>query len=425
MNKVWLARIVYPVSDHQFRIEDPGFFLTDEKGVLLDWGPCHDGVDDMDAEKIELKDENGQWMVVIPPLVDVHFHWVQDLVSDMDKDHLLEWLEQFVFPEEAKFCEEEYARTRAREFSQKLKRAGTLAGAVYGSIHDKSVQSAFDEFWGTFFVGNVIMTDRSPQELTMSLEEVEKILDWGVDHFAQRYVFTPRFAISCNPESMKLIGNKMQASPNNIMQTHLSETKQEIEDTLSLYRQYPGFEDVQSYLEIYDRCSLVGPRSIFGHCIHLTDKEKDLLAVRGSWIAHCPTSNAPHDSRGLGSGLFDFEDANEFDIQWALASDTGAGPYLSMLDVMHSFVEQHEEEGRYVPLTMPYYRGTVKGLECLGLMDSMNWQEGNLLSFVAFDGDDEAGCEEVLQSLLDTPRESKNTLPKAVCYEGQLEVFSS
>ena len=125
------------------------------------------------------------------------------------------------------------------------------------------------------------------------------------------------------------------------IQTHLSETKQErLSMFLSLYRQIEGFNKVKSYSEIYNKCDLLGPRTIMGHGIYLSDEELKMLSKSKAAIAHCPTSNAPVRDRGLGSGLFDFEKAEKAKINWALGSDIGGGPFLSMFDVINSFVSK-------------------------------------------------------------------------------------
>ena len=104
---------------------------------------------------------------------------------------------------------------------------------------------------------------------------------------------------------------KALVSPQRLVQTHLSETQREIEETLNLYKQWPEFRDVESYLEIYQRAGLIQKRCILGHCIHLTDQEWKILSDTQAAVAHCPTSNAPQEQRGLGSGLFELERARQ------------------------------------------------------------------------------------------------------------------
>jgi guanine deaminase len=120
---------------------------------------------------------------------------------------------------------------------------------------------------------------------------------------------------------------------------------------------------------------MLGKRSLMGHGIHLSDKELKVLSKTKTSVIHCPTSNAPIKDKGLGSGLFDFKKTEKAKVNWALGSDIGGGPYLSMFDVMRSFVDQnkkkHSKEATYIKAL---YRSTLAGAEILGLSK----QTGNL-----------------------------------------------
>src|SRR3989441_3010592 len=65
--------------------------------------------------------------------------------------------------------------------------------------------------------------------------------------------------------------------------THLHETQQEIEESLTRYKARP--------LERLRALGLVGPRLIAAHAVHVTGEEIAMLAHQGASIAHCPSSN--------------------------------------------------------------------------------------------------------------------------------------
>ena len=107
----------------------------------------------------EILDFTGK--LIIPTFCDIHFHWVQNDVREMPKDNLLDWLKNHTWPTEANYQNEQYSQKKAIEFSKALIQAGTLSGAVYGSIHEHSVNHAHEYFPGDFIVGNVQMTMNS------------------------------------------------------------------------------------------------------------------------------------------------------------------------------------------------------------------------------------------------------------------------
>jgi guanine deaminase len=70
-----------------------------------------------------------------------------------------------------------------------------------------------------------------------------------------------------------------------LIQTHLSENKDEIKWVSSL------FPEPSSYTDVYDRHGLLNDKTVLAHCVYLDKKELALIAKKGAGIAHCPNSN--------------------------------------------------------------------------------------------------------------------------------------
>src|SRR5690606_28813088 len=139
------------------------------------------------------------------------------------------------------------------------------------------------------------------------------------------YALSPRFAITSTPEQMEAAQALAIEHPDLHIQTHLSENKAEIEFACSLY------PEAKDYTDIYARYGLVGPKSLFGHCIHLAEREADALSEAEAVAVFCPTSNL-----FLGSGLFDYfrYKRREKSLRIAAATDVGGGTNYSMLRTM-------------------------------------------------------------------------------------------
>jgi guanine deaminase len=142
------------------------------------------------------------------------------------------------------------------------------------------------------------------------------------------------------------------------------------------------------------------------HGIHLSPSELELLRKTRTALIHCPTSNAPIGERGLGSGLFDFKKVNRKKIRWALGSDIGGGPFLSMFDVMRSFVEQNQRVGRIgATRVSALYRATLAGAEILGISGRAgNLDPGKEASFIIVPlpgASEELSAERLLTRLID------------------------
>ena len=363
--------------------------------------------------------------LIVPAFYDMHFHWVQDDVRSMAKDSLLQWLEKYTFPTEAKFADRDYAQKRAEEFFKKLTSMGTLGGACYSSIHEHALDAAMEHVKGDFVIGNVLMNMNSPEDLTHGEEESLSLTKRLIERYGRRHGFTPRFAITTTPGVMRE-GSRMADEAQCFKQTHLSETPGEIDFVLSLYREMEGFEGVESYTEIYEKTGMLGRRSLMGHGIHLSDKELAVLSRTETSVIHCPTSNAPIEQKGLGSGLFDFKKTEAANVRWALGSDIGGGPYLSMLDVMRSFVDQNRatapKEATYVKAL---YRSTLAGAEIMEHQSyAGNLDVGKDANFVVLplERRDLKSAEEVLSELIEPyhhRREDLETYARATYFRGE------
>ncbi len=327
--------------------------------------------------------------VILPGFVDAHVHLPQFHERARISDSLLEWLERYIFPAEMRFSDIEHAETVSREFFSELIKNGTTTAVVYSSPHEEATDVAFRIAASSgmrAIIGQVLMDRNGPEELLTTPEKArvstrrlaEKWHGYGGRLY---YAVTPRFAVSCSMELMKTAG--LVASEMGLyVQTHLSEQVEEVETVRRL------FPDVPTYTEVYDRAGLLGPRTVLGHAIHLSDGERELLSLRGSSIAHCPSSNF-----FLHSGVMDLRRHMKFGLTVALGSDVAAGPFISMLDVLR--------DAYYANFMRPeeaFYMLTMGGAKALGMADRIgNLKEGKYADFVVVEAP--KGPENTIEAL--------------------------
>ena len=174
------------------------------------------------------------------------------------------------------------------------------------------------------------------------------------------YAITPRFAITSTPEQMEAAQALVKALPDCYVQTHLGETPEEIAFATSLFPNAPD------YTGIYESYGLLGEKTLLGHCIHLTDREVEVIAETQSVAVSCPTSNL-----FLGSGLFPRQRLLGHNIRIGLATDIGGGTSYSMLRTLDEFYKVLQL-GREVhdPLNA-FYQITLGNAASLGLADKI------------------------------------------------------
>lgn len=340
------------------KIESDGAVVV-ENGLIVAAGPAQSVLPRYPGARIEHCGGD----LIAPGFVDCHVHYTQMPVVASYGEELLEWLNQFTFPAETKFEDKNFATAGARLYLNECLRNGVTTASVYGSVHAQSVDAFFEaaqELNMRMACGKVLMDRKAPDALCdnarSGYDESKRLIERWHGKGRATYAITPRFAITSTPQQLEAAGALWRECPDALMQTHLSENNAEIVYTRQLYPQDAD------YFAIYERFGLAGPGAIFGHAIHLTEREKQALRESGSSIAHCPTSNL-----FLGSGLFDMKRLGEgaAHIPIGLASDVGAGTSLSMFKTMKASYEVCRLQGYALHPAKAWYLATLGSARAL------------------------------------------------------------
>ena len=320
--------------------------------------------------------------LVMPGFIDTHCHYPQTEMIASFGTQLLDWLHEYTFPTEIKFAEREYADKMAAFFCRQMLINGTTTSAVFASVHPHSVDAIFEKAASLdlcLIVGKVMMDRNAPPELCDTAESsyrdsTELIRRWHLRGRGQ-YAVTPRFAPCSSPQQLEVCGQLLAENPDLYLQSHVAENRDEVAWVAKL------FADSRSYLDVYDRYGLLGPRSIYGHCIYLDQQDRERMRDSGAAVAFCPTSNL-----FLGSGLFSLEDARGFDIRVGLATDVGAGTSFSLLQTMAEAYKVCQLGGQRLTPLKAFYLATLGGAEALYLDHRVgNFAVGKEADFVVLD----------------------------------------
>lgn len=229
--------------------------------------------------------------LVIPGFVQSHIHLCQALFRGMADDlELLDWLKLRIWPLEGGHDEESLYYSSLVGIAELL-RGGTTALIDMGTVHHTDSIFEAVKKSGIRYLGGKCMMDHGgdvPSSLMESTdssikESVDLLNRWhGKENNRIRYAFCPRFAVSCTDELLREV-KKLSDEYDVVVHTHASENRGEIE----VVENERGMRNVL-YI---DSVGLTGPRLVLAHCIHLDEKEMEVLASSGTHIAHCPGSN--------------------------------------------------------------------------------------------------------------------------------------
>ncbi|MEL7106618.1 MAG: guanine deaminase [Pseudomonadota bacterium] len=301
--------------------------------------------------------------LILPGFVDAHVHYPQTGIIASWGKRLIDWLNTYTFPEEMRFSDPAVARDVAGRYLDLVLAHGTTSVASFCTIHPASVDALFDAAAArgmAVVAGKTAMDRNAPDGLSDTAQSAYDdskalIARWHGQGRAT-YAITPRFSPTSTPEQLAALGALWAEHPTCLMQTHLSEQVDEVAWVRDLY---PGARD---YLDTYEAAGLLGKGALFGHAIHLTQREIERLAEAEAALIHCPTSNT-----FIGSGLFDLSLAASHRV--GLATDTGGGSSFSMLRTMAAAYEVGQLRGRAAHPAELLWLATTGSARALDLSD--------------------------------------------------------
>jgi guanine deaminase len=339
------------IADGLLRLEDGRITHVGEAAELLDGLPEGSRVIDHRPH------------LVMAGFVDPHLHMPQTQVIGSYGAELMEWLARYTFPEESRYGDPEVAGEASVFLVDELLRSGTTTAAVYCTSHPVSVDAFFAESRRRdlrMVAGKVMMDRNAPEALLdtaqSGYEQSKALIERWHGTGRLEYAITPRFAPTSTEAQLEASGALAREHPDLHIQTHLSENHAEIAFVAELF---PWSRD---YLDVYERYGLVREKALFGHCIHLTEREREMLGGARASAIFCPTSNL-----FLGSGLFDRRGVAAAGARIGLATDIGGGTSYSMLRTVAEAYKVLALQGQALTAFDAFHMMTAGNAEAMGL----------------------------------------------------------
>lgn len=272
----------------------------------------------------------GYW--ILPGFVDAHLHLPQWDRRGIDGLSLYDWLEQVVYPAEARMKDPDLTERVAEAFVTGLVANGTTTAAAFGSPFAKSVDRAFQVFDRRGFramYGMMLNDVNCPDALCTP---ADKALDesralaatWHNAHDGLlRYAFSPRMATSCSEKMMRGVAALAEVAQCHI-QTHVAESYDEE------YAVRERFADQLDDVDVFAEMGMLTPRTLLGHGVCLTGSMRQRVAESRTSVVHCPTANL-----FLEAGLMDYVAHRKAGVKVALGSSIAAGyePFIPKVAV--------------------------------------------------------------------------------------------
>ena len=334
--------------------------------------------------------------LIVPGMTDLHIHAPQYAFRGMCMDlELMDWLNRYTFPEEAKYMELEYAERAYAIFVNALKASATTRAVVFATRHRPATEllmKLMEESGIASYVGKVNM-DREAAEVLVeesAAVSASETVQW-IEAVKEKYtntkpILTPRFIPCCSDTLMEHL-RQIQMAYGLPVQSHLSESPGEI-DFVHFLRPDNAF-----YGEAYNDYDLFGKnednqtdvKTVMAHCVWSTDEEIDLMRKNGVFVAHCPASNM-----NLSSGIAPIRKYLDLGMNIGLGTDVAGGHSDSIFRAITDAIQVSKMYWRYVdqtmkPITFPeaFYMATLGGGAFFGAVGS--FAEGYAFDAVVLD----------------------------------------
>ena len=301
--------------------------------------------------------------LILPGFVDGHVHYPQIGVIASFGAQLLDWLEKYTFPEEARFSDPDYARDTAKLFLDLLVANGTTTAAVYCTVHPESADAFFAESTSRnlrMIAGKILMDRNAPDSVLdiaqSGYDDTKALIEKWHGNGRNLYAVTPRFAPTSTPAQLEACGTLMSEFSDVYLQSHVSENADEVKWVAEL------FPEARSYQDVYARYGMLGPRALYGHAIHMDEADLRQAAETGTKFVHCPTSNL-----FIGSGLFRMNETRQAGVDVLLGSDVGGGTSLSPFATMKAAYEIAQFSGYSLTPESAFWLSTAGGAAALSL----------------------------------------------------------
>jgi 5-methylthioadenosine/S-adenosylhomocysteine deaminase len=296
--------------------------------------------------------------LIMPGLVNSHTHAAMTCYRGLADDlPLMEWLNRYIFPAEAKSDGDQVHRSTLLACAEMIRSGTTTFSDMY--LFEDRVAQAAKQAGMRAVVGEVLYDFPSPHygPIEKGLKFTESLIQYWQNDPLISVAVEPHALYTCSPELLKKCRQVADRYGVPLI-IHLSETQSEIEEVYKKYGKRPV-----SHLE---NLGLFSSPLIACHCVWLTEEEMDLLARRKVRVVHNLESNLK-----LASGVAPVPELLSRGVMVGLGTDGCASNNNLDLFQEMDFVAKVHKVHRLDPTVMPAQAvlemATLGGARVLGM----------------------------------------------------------
>lgn len=307
--------------------------------------------------------------VIMPGFKNAHTHSAMTFLRSYADDlPLLEWLNEQVFPMEAKLTADDIYHLSKLAIMEYLT-SGITANFDMYLTPDTIAQASKECGFRTVMVGglnNFSQSFEGLEEWMQKYNDPEELVTFQLGFHAE-YTNSRE-----NLERLAALAHKYQAP----ISAHSSESKSEVEGCIERYGMTPT--------ALFDSLGMFDYGGTYYHCIHMTDEDIEIMANKGIYAVTNPASNMK-----LASGIARIEDMLAKGVKVAIGTDGPASNNcLDMFREMFlvtALAKIKGENAAALSADQVLKMATINGAHCMGLMNADVLAEGKFADLIMID----------------------------------------
>jgi 5-methylthioadenosine/S-adenosylhomocysteine deaminase len=298
--------------------------------------------------------------ILSPGLIDTHTHAAMSLFRGIaDDKKLQDWLNNYIFPAEAKNVTPDFVRWGTRLGCLEMLLGGTTTFTDMYYFEDVVAEVAKEAgmrgVLGETIIKFAVADAKTPAD---ALQFTEKYLTRFRNDPLIVAAVAPH-ALYTNSDETLIAARALANKYNAPLLIHLSETKKENDDSLNERHMTPT--------KVLDTLGVLTGRTVAAHCVWVDEADMAILKTRGVGIAHCPSSNMK-----LASGIAPVVRMLALDLPVGLGPDGPAGSnndfnMFEEMDLAAKLQKVTTLNPEVLPASTALEMATIRGARALGM----------------------------------------------------------
>ena len=317
---------------------------------------------------------DGTGKFAIPGFVNAHTHISMTLLrSYADDMKLMDWLENKIWPVEAKMKKEDVYWGAMLAAVEMIRSGTTTFADMYGDM-DKVAEATLESGLRGVLARGMIGVAPNGQQAFEENKELYKNFH-GAGEGRLTVMFGPHAPYTCPPDFLRQVA-EAAAEYQAEVHIHLSETKGEVENCLKEHGMTP--------IALMEKVRILECGVLAAHCVHVTAEDIALMKKYGVRVAHNPGSNMK-----LASGVAPVPEMLKAGLCVALGTDgASSNNNLDMLEEVRLAAllhKVHTLDPLAVPAWEAVHMGMEEGARAVGIKNLGRLEKGALADIVLLD----------------------------------------